>query len=78
MKVRMTVLNGCVPQSHNAHDSTRERGGIYRKETWSVAVVGHKGFNNTPVGHSNEVTWKLREGDFTWLKMEVTEIHPVQ
>ena len=53
-------------------------GGIYRKETWSVSVVAHKSFNNTPIGHRSEVTWKFKEGDFTWLKMEVTEINPVR
>lgn len=53
-------------------------GGIYRKETWSVAITAHEKINNIPIGHRSEVTWKLSEGNFTWLKMEVTEIHPVQ
>ena len=54
-----------------------EFGGTYRKETWSVSITGHKTFNGVPIGHTNEVTWKLKEGDFAWLRMEVTEIQGV-
>lgn len=50
-------------------------GGIYRKEIWAISVTGHKIFNQTTIGAESEVTWKLKEGDFTWLRMEVTEIH---
>lgn len=53
-------------------------GGIYRKENWSVNVTSHRKFNDVPIGHQNEVTWKLKEGNFTWLRMEITEIHPVR
>lgn len=48
--------------------------GIYRKETWSVSVTGYKTFNNRLIGNASEVTWKLKEGDFKWLVLEVTEI----
>ena len=46
--------------------------GDYRLEKWSVATTGYKNFNGILVGHKNEVTWKLKEGDFKWLKIEIT------
>ena len=49
-------------------------GGIYRKELWAISVTGYKNFNGSRIGHTNEVTWKLKEGHFTWLKLEVMDI----
>lgn len=46
--------------------------GTYRLEKWSVAATGYKRFNGIWIGHQNEVTWKLKEGDFKWLKLEIT------
>ena len=51
-------------------------GGIYRKENWHIAVTGYKTFNGVRVGNANQVTWKLREGDFTWLEIYLTSIEP--
>ena len=48
--------------------------GTYRKEKWSVAATGYKTFNGIGIGNKNEVTWKLKEGDFKWLKLEITDI----
>lgn len=48
--------------------------GKYSKETWSVTTTGYKYFNGMPIGNASEVTWKLKEGDFTWLKLVITEI----
>lgn len=50
-------------------------GGIYRKETWSINVTGYQTFNNRLIGNTSEVTWKLKEGDFKWLILEVTAIN---
>ena len=50
--------------------------GIYRKETWSVSVTGYKSFNGVTIGHKSEITWKLKEGDFKWLKIEITDVIP--
>lgn len=55
----------------------REFERIYRKETWSVSISDYNPFNGILVGSRNEVTWKLKEGHFTWLRMEVTDIQPV-
>lgn len=48
--------------------------GTYRKEKWSVATTGYKNFNGILIGYKNEVTWKLKEGAFKWLKVEITAI----
>jgi hypothetical protein len=52
----------------------RDFKGTYSKETWSVAITGYKYFDGLPIGNTSEVTWKLKEGDFTWLKLVVTDI----
>lgn len=52
--------------------------GVFRKELWSVSVKDHKSFGGITIGHISEVTWKLNEGDFTWMKLEVEEIIPTQ
>ena len=49
-------------------------GGVYRKETWSIAVTGYASLNGRRIGNTSEVTWKLPEGDFKWLKVELTAI----
>ena len=46
--------------------------GTYRMEKWSVATTGYRSFNGILIGNKNEVSWKLKEGDFTWLKLEIT------
>ncbi len=51
--------------------------GVFRKEIWSVETKEFADFNGMTIGHKNEITWKLPEGDFQWLRMEVTNISPV-
>jgi hypothetical protein len=48
--------------------------GKYSKETWAVATSGFKIFNGIVVANKSEVTWKLKEGDFTWLRLVLTDI----
>ena len=48
--------------------------GVYKMETWSVTAKSFKAFHGKKIGYLNEVTWKLKEGDFLWMKMEVTDI----
>ena len=48
--------------------------GVYKTETWSITSTGFKVFNGTPIANTSQVTWKLKGGDFTWLKLEVTDI----
>jgi hypothetical protein len=46
----------------------------YSLETWSIAVTGYKEFEGIRIGNKSEVTWKLKKGNFTWLRTEVTDI----
>ena len=51
-------------------------GGSYRKETWSVKTRDYKSFNGITIGNVSEVTWRLAEGDFHWLNMEILNVIP--
>jgi len=44
-----------------------------RKE-WVIEAKEHTTFSGIRVPSRLEATWKLEEGDWTWLKMEVTDI----
>lgn len=67
------TFNNGLPTSFEA-ERFGEFNGKYSKETWHVSTTGYNYFNGVPVGNKNEVTWKLKEGDFTWLKLELTEL----
>jgi hypothetical protein len=45
-------------------------------ETWFVKTEenGYREFNGVRIPAVSSVTWKLKEGDFTWAKMEITEL----
>lgn len=45
-------------------------------ETWVVSLApdGYKEFEGIRIPAGSEVTWKLKEGDFTWFKLEITDI----
>ena len=47
---------------------------LYSLETWAVEVKGYQDFHGVRIANKSEVTWKLKTGDFTWLKIEVTDI----
>ena len=51
-----------------------EFNGKFSTETWSVKTTAFAYFDGLPIGNASEVTWKLREGDFTWLKLTLTEV----
>jgi len=48
--------------------------GHFSLETWLVRILEHKEFDGIRIGNKCEVTWKLKQGDFAWLQLEVTEI----
>jgi hypothetical protein len=48
--------------------------GHFSLETWSIRILDYKEFNSIRIGSKCEVTWKLKQGDFTWLQLEVTDI----
>jgi hypothetical protein len=46
-------------------------------EDWLVQVEpgGYREFEGIRIPAISTVTWKLKEGDFTWLKLKLTEVH---
>lgn len=51
--------------------------GKFRRELWSIKTRNHRIFNGIRAGSTSEVTWKLMEGDFLWLKLEIIDINYV-
>lgn len=45
-------------------------------EDWFIQIEpdGYKEFEGVRVAARSSVTWKLKEGDFTWYKLEITDI----
>lgn len=41
-------------------------------EKWKVVTLSHKLFNGNKIPNKCGVTWKLKEGDFNWLNLEIT------
>lgn len=48
--------------------------GKYSKEHWSILNTSYKEFDGIRIGNVSEVMWKLKSGDFTWFKLEITEL----
>lgn len=44
------------------------------EETWFVEALSYKKFNGVRLPNKSKVTWKLQEGDFNWLNVEITDI----
>lgn len=47
---------------------------LYSLETWAIDVKGYQDFHGIRIANKSEVTWRLKTGDFNWLKIEVTDI----
>ena len=45
-----------------------------KRHEWVMNIVGHNTFEGIKVPSLMTATWKLDEGDWTWLKMEVTDM----
>jgi hypothetical protein len=43
-------------------------------ETWRVETLSFKEFDGIKIPNKNKVIWKLSDGDFTWLNLEITDI----
>ncbi|MCW5925063.1 MAG: hypothetical protein KIS77_22290 [Saprospiraceae bacterium] len=43
-------------------------------EDWLVVNKGYREFGGVRVPYKSEITWKLKDGDFTWLKLEIADI----
>lgn len=44
------------------------------KERWLITHTGYKDFDGTRIPYRSTVTWKLKEGDFSWLQVEITAL----
>jgi len=45
-----------------------------QKEKWLVEVKSYKKFEVANLPNKSKVTWKLPDGDFNWLNLEITEL----
>jgi len=45
-----------------------------RQEKWCVVIHDYKTFDSIRVPYKSSVMWKLKEGDFTWLTLEITHL----
>ncbi|MFY7838677.1 MAG: DUF6544 family protein [Lacibacter sp.] len=43
-------------------------------ERWEVTCIHHQTINGIRIPVKNNVTWKLKEGDFKWLELEISNI----
>ena len=43
-------------------------------EKWLIEMVENKEFNGTKVPYKCKITWKLKEGDFHWMNLEITDL----
>jgi hypothetical protein len=41
---------------------------------WRITVEGYSVFNDIKIPYKSKVTWKLKDGDFNWLNLEVTAL----
>jgi hypothetical protein len=48
--------------------------GEFRKEKWIVTTSRFKTMNEATIGTESEVTWRLSDGNFTWLKLEILSV----
>jgi len=55
-------------------DRYKETGKKASLEKWLVETIAYKDFNGIRIPHKSKVTWKLKEGDFNWATMELTDI----
>jgi hypothetical protein len=54
-----------------------DRKGGASLETWHIDIDpnSYREFNGFRIPAKSAVSWKLKEGDFLWLKLEITDYH---
>ena len=60
--------------THLTADRYMSEHGHYRLEPWSVHVQQYYEVSGMWIPTKVEVTWHLASGDFTWFRVEITEI----
>jgi len=43
-------------------------------ETWFIEAVDYKVFDGIKIPYNCKVTWKLKDGNFNWLNLEITDL----
>lgn len=51
-----------------------DRNGNFTLEKWHVEVKNYRTMDGIRIPAGAEVTWKLKSGDFTWYKFEITDL----
>ena len=51
-----------------------EFNGKYSLEPWHISCSDYRTFSGIIIPSKSEVTWKLKDGDFTWFKVEIKEL----
>lgn len=51
-----------------------DRKGAATLKSWLVSIDSFKVFDGIRIPGRSSVTWKLKEGDFTWFNLDVTAI----
>lgn len=51
-----------------------EFNGKYSVEPWHISCSDYRTFSGIIIPAKSEVTWKLKDGDFTWFKLEIKEL----
>jgi len=70
-------VSGIFKFSKEGHITSLEAKRFYggktdsKLETWLIEMTSHKTFNNIKIPNKSSVSWKLKEGDFNWLKLEI-------
>jgi hypothetical protein len=52
----------------------RELNGKFTKEIWSVKSSGFGKYEGLPIAKESEVIWKLKDGDFSWLRLTIADV----
>lgn len=51
-----------------------EFNGKYSVEPWHISCSDYRTFSGIIIPAKSEVTWKLKDGDFTWFKVEIKDL----
>ncbi|HCY82229.1 MAG TPA: hypothetical protein DHV22_11840, partial [Xanthomarina gelatinilytica] len=43
-------------------------------KTWRINMTSHKTFDGVKIPNKSNVSWKLKEGDFNWLNLEIIKL----
>ncbi|MDX1941538.1 MAG: DUF6544 family protein [Saprospiraceae bacterium] len=80
MNYNGVIASGIFTFSNNGDVISFEADRYYNRksgatlERWYIENSKYDIFNDIRIPIKSEVTWKLKEGDFTWYKLEITDI----